>query len=95
MTGRATRDFVAFNMSSKRLCFLKDYWRPVSNRIHSELDVYRRLQEHEVCHVATAIGGGDVDDGDEDNDDAYSETKSNARTSLSSGDSNFGILRQQ
>ena len=73
MTGRATRGFVAFNMSSKRLCFLKDYWRPVSIRIHSELDVYKRFKETNVNFVATVIGGGDVEDGTSGEDSGRSD----------------------
>ena len=60
LTGRATRGFVAFRKGSSRLCFLKDYWRPISDNIHAELAVYERLSSYHVKHVATALGGGDV-----------------------------------
>ena len=59
-TGRATRGFVAFRKEHKRLCFLKDYWRPNSSDIRTELAVYERLSSHGVQNVAVALGGGDV-----------------------------------
>lgn len=49
-------------MKRDRLCFLKDTWRPNSEKIHPELDVYERLKKHDVRYIATAIGGGDVRD---------------------------------
>jgi hypothetical protein len=41
---------------------MKDYWRPRSKKIYTELAAYERLQEKKVRHVATAIAGGDVGD---------------------------------
>jgi hypothetical protein len=66
-TGRGTKGYVAFELPDKglpeaRLCFLKDYWRPVKPGFHTELETYERLREHKVSHVATAIAGGDVID---------------------------------
>ena len=40
------------------LCFMKDYWRAISDDIRSELEIYRKLKG--VPFVATALGGGDV-----------------------------------
>lgn len=60
LTGRATRGFIAFDIDKERLVFLKDYWRPDAEGVYSEMDVYARLNEKGVGHVATAIGGGDV-----------------------------------
>lgn len=59
-TGRATKGYVAFNLRTKRLCFLKDTWRPNSPDIPIELEVYRVLMTEGVLHVAKAIAGGDV-----------------------------------
>ncbi|KAI0685725.1 hypothetical protein BC835DRAFT_1309836 [Cytidiella melzeri] len=60
-TGRATKGYVTFNKQKpKRLCFMKDYWRPNSNKIPKELDVYQKLNTEGVRYVATAIGGEDV-----------------------------------
>ena len=61
-TGRATKGFYAFNLKTARLCFLKDYWRPNTPRIHAELDVYKRLHANSVRNIATVIAGGDVCD---------------------------------
>ncbi|KAI0685723.1 hypothetical protein BC835DRAFT_495574 [Cytidiella melzeri] len=59
-TGRATKGYVAFNQQSKRLCFLKDYWRPISSKIPKELDVYKKLKAAGVRYVASVIGGEDL-----------------------------------
>ena len=49
--------------SKSRLGFLKDYWRPLSNKVTSELEIYGELRDAGVRHVATVIGGGDVENG--------------------------------
>jgi hypothetical protein len=69
-TGRGTRGFVAFEVLSKddppkqgednRLNFLKDYWRPHTTRLKTELEVYAALETASVSHVPTLVGGGDV-----------------------------------
>lgn len=66
-TGRGTRGYIALELPGTdprkepaRLCFLKDYWRPVHERIHTELQTYEHLRQNDVSHVATAIAGGDV-----------------------------------
>ena len=51
---------MAFRKNNPSLCFLKDYWRPCSKHTRSELDVYKKLAQHGVRHVATALGGGDI-----------------------------------
>ena len=58
--GRATRGYIALHVEGKCLVFLKDSWRADSPNTHPELEVYKRLAEHSVHHVATALGGGDV-----------------------------------
>lgn len=60
LIGRSTRGYVAFDLDSKRLVFLKDYWRPGREGVRTELDVYGKLKKHEVPYIATPIGGGDV-----------------------------------
>lgn len=60
LTGRCTKGFVAFDLENNRLCFVKDYWRPLAQLVHPEWEVYIRLKEHNVRCVATAIAGGDV-----------------------------------
>ncbi|KAI0690799.1 hypothetical protein BC835DRAFT_1521481 [Cytidiella melzeri] len=61
-TGRATKGYVTFNQDNNRLSFMKDYWRPNTIRTRAEIDVYQKLKEKKVSHVATALGGGDVGD---------------------------------
>ncbi|GBE81226.1 predicted protein [Sparassis crispa] len=62
LTGRATRGYVAYDMTTERLAFLKDTWRPDSANVHPEREVYERLYRSGVQkHVATLICGGDVD----------------------------------
>lgn len=59
-TGRATKGWIALNLTTKRFCFLKDLWRPDSDRIHSELQAYARLSSHGVRGIATVCCGGDL-----------------------------------
>ncbi|KAI0690797.1 hypothetical protein BC835DRAFT_1521480 [Cytidiella melzeri] len=61
-SGRATKGYVTFNQQKHRLSFMKDYWRPPMKRTRAELAVYQWLKEKQVNNVATALGGGDVDD---------------------------------
>lgn len=60
LTGRATKGYVAFDITRERLVFLKDAWRANSDQIHPELDTYILLNGKKVCYVPTALGGGDV-----------------------------------
>ncbi|THH30018.1 hypothetical protein EUX98_g4181 [Antrodiella citrinella] len=43
LTGRATKGYIAFDLATKEFCFLKDSWRLLSDDIHPELEVYKRL----------------------------------------------------
>jgi hypothetical protein len=66
-TGRGTKGYVALELPDKglpnaRLCFLKDYWRPVKPGLHTELETYDRLGKCQASYVATAIAGGGVVD---------------------------------
>ncbi|KAI0701143.1 hypothetical protein C8T65DRAFT_656851, partial [Cerioporus squamosus] len=61
LVGRCTRGYVAYNLDTGRLCFLKDYWRPyVPGRTRPEHLVLELLNRSKVRHVATLICGGDV-----------------------------------
>ena len=60
LTGRCTRGYIAFDLQTDRMAFLKDQWRSV-NRLRAELDTYRRLHQNEVPCIATPIAGGDID----------------------------------
>ncbi len=59
--GRCTRGFIAWDVTEKRFCFLKDSWRPVApGRARPEHLVYERLHSRGVAHIATLVCGGDV-----------------------------------
>ena len=65
LTGRGTKGYAALElpgpgMERPQLRFMKDYWRPVQDRIHPELETYERLRANHVDYVPTAIAGGDV-----------------------------------
>lgn len=48
-------------MTEKRLCFIKDSWRPLAPRVHAEWEVYKRLNEGGVKKfIATVVCGADV-----------------------------------
>src|SRR5271154_3156231 len=51
-TGRSTRTFKALCMQTKKIVFLKDTWRVISNRLLPEHEVYRKLADAQVPHVA-------------------------------------------
>ena len=59
-TGRATKGYIAFDVDQKDFCFLKDSWRPMSDNVHPELDVYERLAANGVNLTATVRCGGDL-----------------------------------
>lgn len=60
ITGRATRGYIAFDLATHTFHFLKDSWRPDSELIHPELEVYEKLLKYKVSYVATVRCGGDV-----------------------------------
>ena len=57
--------FILANDGKSKSClgFLKDYWRPLSNKVTSELKIYGELRDAGVRHVTTVIGGGDHENG--------------------------------
>lgn len=60
-TSRSTKGFVAFDLETRRFCFVKDFWRHDSPYLKPEWETYRRLREHGVTeHVGSVIAGGDV-----------------------------------
>ncbi|KAI0645048.1 hypothetical protein C8Q79DRAFT_748321 [Trametes meyenii] len=67
LTGKGTRGFVAYDLTEKKVVYIKDSWRELSRNVHSEYDVYQRLYERiapVVLHGAhmylTVRAGGDV-----------------------------------
>ncbi|TCD68321.1 hypothetical protein EIP91_011180 [Steccherinum ochraceum] len=59
-TGRATRAYIALDIASQELVFLKDYWRPLESSHTPEAEVYRALEDVEVPHLPRIRMAGDV-----------------------------------
>ncbi|RPD54518.1 hypothetical protein L226DRAFT_575695 [Lentinus tigrinus ALCF2SS1-7] len=70
LVGRGTRGFVAYDLTSQQVVFLKDSWRPDSEDIRSEFENYMLITESKEMaeskktygelHIPTVLGGGDV-----------------------------------
>ncbi|KAH8099780.1 hypothetical protein BXZ70DRAFT_1065294 [Cristinia sonorae] len=60
--GRCTRAYVALDLSSGNLVFLKDYYRQVHPDHPPEADIYRVLKESQVPNLPTVYLAGDVED---------------------------------
>ncbi|KAI0669502.1 hypothetical protein C8Q78DRAFT_977102, partial [Trametes maxima] len=67
LAGRGTRGFVTYDLTEKKVIYVKDSWRAVSENIHSEYDVYRRLYDkitpvvlHSTLLYLTVRSGGHV-----------------------------------
>ncbi|GJE93362.1 hypothetical protein PsYK624_095210 [Phanerochaete sordida] len=58
--GKCTRGYIAFDLETCELVFLKDQWRSLG-RLHTELETYKRLHRHNVERIALPVAGGDVD----------------------------------
>ncbi|KAH8099761.1 hypothetical protein BXZ70DRAFT_1008742 [Cristinia sonorae] len=59
-TGRCTRAYIALDLASDELVFLKDYWRPIDGMRLPEADIYSSLQESGVPHLPQVRVGSDV-----------------------------------
>lgn len=59
-TGRCTKGFIAYDITEQNFCFLKDSWTAQSPKIHSELDVYEKLESHNIPGIATVRCGGNL-----------------------------------
>lgn len=57
---RSTRGMLAFDLTTKQLVFIKDYWRPDVDNIEKEGEIYRDLEEHKIPHIAPFGMGNDV-----------------------------------
>ncbi|KAF8176473.1 hypothetical protein BJ912DRAFT_699372 [Pholiota molesta] len=57
---RATRAMLAFDLTTQKLVFLKDYWRAHVDGMEKEGEIYRILQEKNVPHIAPFGMGNDV-----------------------------------
>lgn len=58
--GRATRAYLAYDLTNKKLVFLKDSWRTEDENITAEGIVYEKLQEHEVPFLPVVLSAEDV-----------------------------------
>ena len=58
--GRSTFGYIAYDLETKCLVYLKDFWRTDLPRIQKEGDVYRELHEAQVSHIAKLGPAGDV-----------------------------------
>lgn len=58
--GRATRGFKAYDISSKRVVYLKDSWRIDLPSIHAEGLVYKMLNDANVRNVPYCLASGDI-----------------------------------
>ena len=60
MFGRATRAYIAYDLHSERLIFLKDTWRPDHPKLRAESETYQDLKRHNVRHIPNVLYAGDV-----------------------------------
>ena len=60
-TGRSTRTFKALCMDTKKIFFLKDTWRVIGLVLFPEHEIYGKLAEARVPHVATLEAFHDID----------------------------------
>ena len=61
LVGRCTRGYVAYDLETDDVCFLKDYWRTESpTRVYREHEIYARLRAANVPNINTCQYGGDV-----------------------------------
>lgn len=56
--GRGTKCYIAYDLTTGKLVFLKDSWRAEMSK--SEIEVYERLWRKGVGYIATPVCGGDV-----------------------------------
>ena len=58
--GRATRPMLAFNMETREIVFLKDYWRADVDGMEKEGEIYALLESKNVPNIAPFGKGNDV-----------------------------------
>ncbi|KAF9479478.1 hypothetical protein BDN70DRAFT_993435 [Pholiota conissans] len=58
---RSTRSMLAFDLENDRAVFIKDYWRPNVDTIPKEGDIYQRLEDANVQHIAPFGKGNDLE----------------------------------
>jgi len=60
LTGRSTRAFPVFDPETGRVVFLKDTWRIDLPEMVQEADIYKRLRDAGVPHIAPFEMGADI-----------------------------------
>ncbi|KAI0707441.1 hypothetical protein C8T65DRAFT_218246 [Cerioporus squamosus] len=55
LTGRGTRGYVAWHKQSQSFVFLKDAWRPFYERVETEGDILKKLNEAGVVNIPTLL----------------------------------------
>lgn len=58
--GRSTFGYIAYDVTSTKLVYLKDFWRTDNHGIQKEGDVYRELHNAQVPNIARFGRAGDV-----------------------------------
>ncbi|KAH8099769.1 hypothetical protein BXZ70DRAFT_216639 [Cristinia sonorae] len=62
--GRSTRAYIALDLASDELVFLKDYWRPLDDIRLPEAEIYAALHDAQLPHLPRVRCGGDVSSAD-------------------------------
>lgn len=60
ITGRATRIFPAYDLTTETPVLIKDVWRPEAKAVVPEVERYKTLHAKKVRNILTFLGGGDV-----------------------------------
>jgi len=58
--GRCTLGYIAYDVTTSKLVYLKDFWRTDLPRIQKEGDVYRKLHDAKVPNIPALGPAGDV-----------------------------------
>jgi hypothetical protein len=58
--GRCTFGYIAYDVTTSKLVYLKDFWRTDLPRIQKEGDVYRKLHDTDVPNIPALGPAGDV-----------------------------------
>lgn len=60
VTGRATRGYPAWDLTTKSVVFVKDSWRSLDPCVEKETDILRKLNAANVINVPTLLWGDDL-----------------------------------
>ena len=62
LASRATRTFKAWCLTTNRPVFFKDTWRILSPSLRPEHEIYKKLADAKVQHIATVLDYSDIGD---------------------------------